>query len=280
MSTHVASVTAATAGTITLGGEATVNRLGFGAMRLTGSRSLGSSQRSPGCTSRSCVGQWSWTSTLSTPQIHTAQRSAKRSSPKPCTRIPRASSSRPKAGGTALVPASGRTMQAPSTYVKQLRAASSAFAWIASNVYQLHTPDPAISFDASVETLAQLKAEGKIHLIGLSNVTREHIERARKNYANRLRAEPLQRLRPRMGTCRRLLRTKWPRIYSMVPAGRRRSGPRRFVPYRASSSCQAHSDRKRLAFAAFSRNATDSRHFVGRTSRGKHRRGGPASKRR
>jgi pyridoxine 4-dehydrogenase len=47
-------------------------------------------------------------------------------------------------------------------------------------LYQLHTPDPAISFDASVETLAQLKAEGKIHLIGLSNVTREHIERARK----------------------------------------------------------------------------------------------------
>jgi aryl-alcohol dehydrogenase-like predicted oxidoreductase len=45
-------------------------------------------------------------------------------------------------------------------------------------LYQLHTPDPAISFDASIETLAQLKAEGKIHLIGLSNVTREHIERA------------------------------------------------------------------------------------------------------
>jgi pyridoxine 4-dehydrogenase len=31
-----------------------------------------------------------------------------------------------------------------------------------------------------VETLAQLQAEGKIRFVGLSNVTNEHIERARK----------------------------------------------------------------------------------------------------
>jgi len=48
------------------------------------------------------------------------------------------------------------------------------------DVYQLHTPDPAISFDLSIDTLRELQSEGKIHLIGLSNVTREHIERARK----------------------------------------------------------------------------------------------------
>jgi len=48
------------------------------------------------------------------------------------------------------------------------------------DVYQLHTPDPAVSFEASVETLAELQAAEKIRLVGLSNVTREHIERARK----------------------------------------------------------------------------------------------------
>jgi aryl-alcohol dehydrogenase-like predicted oxidoreductase len=48
------------------------------------------------------------------------------------------------------------------------------------DVYQLHIPDPAVSFDASVETLAQLRNEGKIRLVALSNVTQEHIERARK----------------------------------------------------------------------------------------------------
>ena len=35
-------------------------------------------------------------------------------------------------------------------------------------------------FDASVGTLAELQAEGKIRFVALSNVTKEHIERARK----------------------------------------------------------------------------------------------------
>jgi len=48
------------------------------------------------------------------------------------------------------------------------------------DVYQLHIPDPIVSFDASVETLAELKREGKIRLFALSNVTQEHIERARQ----------------------------------------------------------------------------------------------------
>src|SRR5215469_11972383 len=48
------------------------------------------------------------------------------------------------------------------------------------DVYQLHVPDPVVSFDASVEALAELQGEGKIRMVALSNVTQEHIERARK----------------------------------------------------------------------------------------------------
>jgi aryl-alcohol dehydrogenase-like predicted oxidoreductase len=48
------------------------------------------------------------------------------------------------------------------------------------DVYQLHAPDNAVSFEASMETLAQFREEGKVRHIGLSNVTLEHIERARK----------------------------------------------------------------------------------------------------
>ena len=48
------------------------------------------------------------------------------------------------------------------------------------DVYQLHVPDPAVSFDASMQTLARLREQGKIRHVALSNVTREHIERARK----------------------------------------------------------------------------------------------------
>jgi pyridoxine 4-dehydrogenase len=48
------------------------------------------------------------------------------------------------------------------------------------DVYQLHIPDPAVSFDASMETLAKLLEQGKIRHVALSNVTLEHVERARK----------------------------------------------------------------------------------------------------
>lgn len=48
------------------------------------------------------------------------------------------------------------------------------------DVYQLHVPDPAVSFDASMETLARLQQQGKIRHVALSNVTLEHVERARK----------------------------------------------------------------------------------------------------
>ena len=48
------------------------------------------------------------------------------------------------------------------------------------DVYQLHAPDPGVPFHASVETLAELQAEGKIRFVALSNVTKEHVERARK----------------------------------------------------------------------------------------------------
>jgi pyridoxine 4-dehydrogenase len=47
------------------------------------------------------------------------------------------------------------------------------------DLYQLHRPDPKIPFVESVEMLADLQKEGKIRHIGLSNVTIEQIEAAR-----------------------------------------------------------------------------------------------------
>jgi aryl-alcohol dehydrogenase-like predicted oxidoreductase len=48
------------------------------------------------------------------------------------------------------------------------------------DVYQLHIPDPIVSLEASIATLAELRRQGKIREVALSNVTQEHIERARK----------------------------------------------------------------------------------------------------
>jgi aryl-alcohol dehydrogenase-like predicted oxidoreductase len=48
------------------------------------------------------------------------------------------------------------------------------------DIYQLHIPDPAVDYNATMETLAALRQQGKIRHVGLSNVTQEHIERGRK----------------------------------------------------------------------------------------------------
>lgn len=45
-------------------------------------------------------------------------------------------------------------------------------------LYQLHRPDPAVPFLESVDALAQLRAEGKIRHVGLSNVTLEQVRAA------------------------------------------------------------------------------------------------------
>jgi aryl-alcohol dehydrogenase-like predicted oxidoreductase len=42
------------------------------------------------------------------------------------------------------------------------------------DVYQLQISDPVVSFDLSIETLAQLREESKIRNVALSNVTQEH----------------------------------------------------------------------------------------------------------
>jgi len=48
------------------------------------------------------------------------------------------------------------------------------------DVLKLHTPEKAVYFDASLDKLALSREQGQIRHIGLSNVTREHIDRARK----------------------------------------------------------------------------------------------------
>ena len=48
------------------------------------------------------------------------------------------------------------------------------------DLYQLHAPDPRVPFEDSVGTLAELRAEGKIRHIGISNVDVDELRRARR----------------------------------------------------------------------------------------------------
>jgi pyridoxine 4-dehydrogenase len=47
------------------------------------------------------------------------------------------------------------------------------------DVYQLHAPDPRVPLEESVGALAELRQEGKIRHVGLSNVSLDELERAR-----------------------------------------------------------------------------------------------------
>jgi aryl-alcohol dehydrogenase-like predicted oxidoreductase len=170
---------AAQAGTITLGGDLTVNRMGFGAMRITGKGIWGPPADLPGAlaTLRRAV-------ELGVNFIDTAdsygpnvseELIAEALSPYPAGLVitTKVGWVRYGAGVWQHNASPGHIEEAVEGSLKRLRVER-------IDIYQLHVPDPAVSFDASVEALARLREQGKIRHVGLSNVTLEHLQRAQK----------------------------------------------------------------------------------------------------
>jgi pyridoxine 4-dehydrogenase len=175
----IQQLTAAAAGTITLGGDLTINRLGYGAMRITGKGIWG-----PPADHDAAIATLRRAVELGVNFIDTAdsygpyvseELIAEALAPYPSDLVitTKGGWERPGPGQWTHNASPGHLRTALEGSLKRLRLDRIA-------VYQLHTPDLAVSFEASMETLAQLREEGKIQHIGLSNVTREHIERARK----------------------------------------------------------------------------------------------------
>lgn len=178
-STTAETPTAARAGSITLGEDMTVNRLGYGAMRLTGKGIWG-----PPANRDAALATLRRAVELGVNFIDTAdsygpyvseELIAEALSPYPSDLVIATKGGWERVGpGQWLHNASPRHLQqAVEGSLKRLRLEP-------IDLYQLHVPDPAVSFDASIEALAKLRDAGKIRHIGLSNVTKEHLERARK----------------------------------------------------------------------------------------------------
>jgi len=172
-------ITAAAAGTITLGGNLTVNRLGYGAMRITGKGIWGPPQDHDAAiaTLRRAV-------ELGVNFIDTADSYGPNVSEELI-----AEALAPYPSGVVIATKGGWERPGPGQWTHNASPSHLREAVEGSlkrlrldriEIYQLHTPDLAVSFEASVETLARLREQGKVRHIGLSNVTREHIERARK----------------------------------------------------------------------------------------------------
>jgi len=172
-------ISASAAGQVSLGTELSVYRLGYGAMRLTGEGIWGPPKDRKGALAvlRRAV-------ELDVDFIDTADSYGPYVSEELIAEAlypyPKGLVIATKGGWNRPGPNQWTHDATPSHLRNALEGSLKRLRLDRIDVYQLHIPDPVVSFDVSVEILAQLRNEGKIRSIGLSNVTQEHIERARK----------------------------------------------------------------------------------------------------
>ena len=176
MSTQV--VSAAAAGTIALG-DLTVNRLGYGAMRITGKGIWG-----PPADHATALATLRRAVELDVNFIDTADSYGPYVSEELIAEAlfpyPQGLVIATKGGWERVGPGQWTHNASPKHLEEAVAGSLKRLRLERIDVYQLHIPDPAVSFDASMETLARLQEQGKIRHIALSNVTLEHVERARK----------------------------------------------------------------------------------------------------
>jgi pyridoxine 4-dehydrogenase len=173
------NLSASAAGNISLGGELSVHRLGFGAMRLTGEGIWGppkDRKRTLAVLRRAVELDVNFIDTADSygPNV-SEELIAEALFPYPPGLVIAT-----KGGWNRPGPNQWTHDATPSHLRKAVEGSLKRLRLDRIDVYQLHIPDPVVSFEASVETLAQLRNEGKIRLAALSNVTQEHIVRARR----------------------------------------------------------------------------------------------------
>ena len=173
------TIAAAASGTFTIGGDLTVNRLGYGAMRVTGPGIWG-----PPANKSASLATLRRAIELDVNLIDTADSYGPAVSEELI-----AEALYPYPAGLVIATKGGWERPGPNQWTHNASPKHLAQALEGSlkrlrldriDIYQLHAPDNAVSFEASVEALAKLRQQGKIRHVGLSNVTREHIERARR----------------------------------------------------------------------------------------------------
>jgi pyridoxine 4-dehydrogenase len=173
------AISAAAAGSLTLGGDLTVHRMGYGAMRITGKGIWG-----PPADKASALATLRRAVELGVNFIDTADSYGPNISEELIAEAfypyPSGLVIATKAGWERSGPGQWLHNASPSHLTDAVEGSLKRLRLDRIDVFQLHVPDPAVSYDASMETLATLRQQGKIRHVGLSNVTEEHIERGRK----------------------------------------------------------------------------------------------------
>ena len=171
-------VPAAAAGTITLGGELTVNRMGFGAMRLTGKGIWGPPKEPENAIrvlQRAVELGVNFIDTADSYGPHVAEQLiADALYPYP---------------GLVIATKGGLERPGPDQWVengrpeylrKQLEGSLKRLRRDYLDLYQLHRIDPKVPAEEQFAALREFQNEGLIKQVGLSEVSLEEVERARK----------------------------------------------------------------------------------------------------
>ena len=178
MSTQVHTVSAVRSGTFALAGELPVNRLGLGAMRITGGGVWG-----PPRDKKEALALLRRAVELGVNFIDTADSYGPNVSEELIAEAlhpyPKDLVIATKGGWLRPGPNQWTHEASPQHLRKAVEGSLKRLRLNRIDLYQLHAPAPATPFRASVDALAELQHEDKIRLVGLSNVTREHVERAR-----------------------------------------------------------------------------------------------------
>jgi pyridoxine 4-dehydrogenase len=170
---------AKTAGTIDLGGDLTVNRLGYGAMRITGSGIWGEPRNRDEAKAvlRRAV-------ELSITFIDTADSYGPDVSEELIAEAlypyPEDLVIATKGGLTRSGPNRWSPDGSPKHLVEACEGSLRKLKLDQIPLYQLHRPDRKVPFEESLGTLVELKNQGKIRHIGLSNVDEDQIRAAQR----------------------------------------------------------------------------------------------------
>jgi pyridoxine 4-dehydrogenase len=176
---HTTERPAEASGTLTLGGNLNVYRLGFGAMRITGDGIWG-----PPRDKQKALAVLRRALELGINLIDTADSYGPEVSE---SLIAEALYPYPK--GLVIATKGGLLRTGPNRWPQDgspqhlreaLEASLKRLRLDTIDIYQFHRPDPKVPFEDSVGEIAKMKAEGKIRHVGLSNVTVEQLAQAQK----------------------------------------------------------------------------------------------------
>jgi pyridoxine 4-dehydrogenase len=173
------SIHAGMAGTIEVGGDLTVNRLGFGAMRITGAGIWGQPadrDEAKAVLRRAVELGVNFIDTADSYGPHVSEeliREALHPYPEDLVIATKGGLERT---GPGEWPVNGR----PEHLTEACDASLQRLGLEQIPLYQFHRPDPAVPFEDSVGAIVALKEQGKIRHIGLSNVSEDQLRRAQR----------------------------------------------------------------------------------------------------